>query len=75
MVHPGDIKPVVLVVGDPFRVDVVAKLCASSTEVKWNREYRMANVVFDGAEVTVCSHGIGGPGAAICFEELIQLGA
>lgn len=23
----------------------------------------------------MCSHGIGGPGAAICFEELIKLGA
>lgn len=25
--------------------------------------------------ITVISHGIGGPGAAICFEELIKLGA
>jgi uridine phosphorylase len=24
--------------------------------------------------MTVVSHGIGGPGAAICFEELIKLG-
>ena len=35
----------------------------------------MFNVKFNGQDLTVCSHGIGGPGAAICFEELIKLGA
>jgi uridine phosphorylase len=64
-----------LTVGDPFRCEVVAKLCDSAKEVEWNREYRIFNVVFEGVELTVVSHGIGGPGAAICFEELIKLGA
>jgi uridine phosphorylase len=71
----GVIRPVVLTVGDPFRCEVVAKLCDSAKEVEWNREYRIFNVVFEGVELTVVSHGIGGPGAAICFEELIKLGA
>ena len=71
----GVIRPVVLTVGDPFRCDVVAKLCDEATEVEWNREYRLFNVTFEGTELTVVSHGIGGPGAAICFEELIKLGA
>lgn len=71
----GVIKDVVLTVGDPFRCEVVAKLCDKATEIAWNREYRIYNVVFEGTEMTVVSHGIGGPGAAICFEELIQLGA
>jgi len=35
----------------------------------------MFNVTFEGVNMTVVSHGIGGPGAAICFEELIKLGA
>ena len=35
----------------------------------------MYNITFDGAQLTCVSHGIGGPGAAICFEELIKLGA
>jgi uridine phosphorylase len=35
----------------------------------------MFNVTFEGVNITVVSHGIGGPGAAICFEELIKLGA
>ena len=34
----------------------------------------MFNVTFEGVDITVVSHGIGGPGAAICFEELIKLG-
>lgn len=35
----------------------------------------MLDINFEGADMTVVSHGIGGPGAAICFEELIKLGA
>ena len=30
---------------------------------------------FNDIDLTLCSHGIGGPGAAICFEELIKIGA
>jgi uridine phosphorylase len=75
-ISPGDIAPVVLVVGDPARARVLAD-CADggATEVKYNREYRTINCVHRGERVTICSHGIGGPGAAICFEELIQCGA
>ena len=71
----GDISPYVIVVGDPFRTEIVAQLCDSHKEVAWNREYRTFNCSYKSVEVTVCSHGIGGPGAAICFEELIKLGA
>ena len=71
----GVIRPIVCTVGDPFRCEVVAKMCEKSEEIKWNREYRTFNVTFEGAELTIVSHGIGGPGAAICFEELIKLGA
>lgn len=71
----GVIRPTVLTCGDPFRCQVIANLCEESKEIKWNREYRTFNITFEGAEMTVVSHGIGGPGAAICFEELIKLGA
>lgn len=71
----GIISPVVLTVGDPFRTLLVASLCEKAEEIKWNREYRMFNITFEGVNLTVVSHGIGGPGAAICFEELIKLGA
>jgi len=35
----------------------------------------MYNIEYDGALLTIVSHGIGGPGAAICFEELVKCGA
>lgn len=72
---PGVIRPTVVAVGDPFRCEVVAKMCEKYEEVQWNREYRLYNVTFEDAEISIISHGIGGPGAAICFEELIKLGA
>lgn len=71
----GVIRPTVLTCGDPFRCQIIANLCDKAEEIKWNREYRTFNVTFEGADMTVISHGIGGPGAAICFEELIKLGA
>jgi len=36
---------------------------------------RTRRCVYRDAEFTVTSHGVGAPGAAICFEELIALGA
>ncbi len=72
----GDISPMVLVVGDPFRTEILAKHADGGyKELKFNREYRTFNVTHQGMPITICSHGIGGPGAAICFEELIQCGA
>lgn len=71
----GVIRSTVLTCGDPFRCQIIANMCEKSEEIKWNREYRTFNVTFEGADMTVISHGIGGPGAAICFEELIKLGA
>lgn len=71
----GEISSLVVVVGDPFRTEIVAKLCEEYKEISWNREYRTFNCTYHGVKITICSHGIGGPGAAICFEELIKLGA
>jgi uridine phosphorylase len=71
----GVVRPVVLCCGDPFRSKIIAEMCDTHVEVAWNREYRMYNVTYEGADMTIVSHGIGGPGAAICFEELIKLGA
>jgi len=74
-VGPNVIRPTVVTVGDPFRCADVAKICEKHEEIQWNREYRLFNVTFEGADLSVISHGIGGPGAAICFEELVKLGA
>ena len=74
-VSAGDISERVLVMGDPFRVEKIALLCDSAKEIAWNREYRTFNAFYKGVAITLCSHGVGAPGAAICFEELIKCGA
>ena len=74
-VGPGVIRPTCITVGDPFRCEVVAKMCEKYEEIQWNREYRLYNATFEDSDISIISHGIGGPGAAICFEELIKLGA
>ncbi|EER03446.1 uridine phosphorylase, putative [Perkinsus marinus ATCC 50983] len=75
-VKEGSIHPVVCAVGDPGRAELIAtKYCDSYEQLAFNREYRTFNVHYQGADFTVASHGIGGPGCAICFEELIKCGA
>ncbi|EER13566.1 purine nucleoside phosphorylase, putative, partial [Perkinsus marinus ATCC 50983] len=75
-IKEGGIKSVVCAVGDPARAELIAtKYCDSYKELAYNREYRTFNVTYQGAEFSVASHGVGGPGAAICFEELIKSGA
>ena len=74
MLKMGQIRPFVIVVGDPFRCDEVTNMCEKSEQIAWNREYRSFNITYQGVELSLVSHGVGGPGAAICFEELIKLG-
>jgi uridine phosphorylase len=71
----GSIRPFVLAVGDPKRVEAVAKMCSDVSELSFNREYRIVNATYQGAPLTIASHGVGGPGASVCFEELISIGA
>jgi len=71
----GQVSPVVIVVGDPQRVEQIAEFCDSHEQLASFREYRTFRCVYKRAEFTVTSHGVGAPGAAICFEELIALGA
>lgn len=40
-----------------------------------NREYRTFTGTYAGVQLTVASHGIGGPAASVCFSELFQAGA
>lgn len=71
----GTVGPAVLVCGDVARAEMIA---AQLNDVKllaeW-REYRSYQGFYYGRIITVTSHGIGAPGAAIAFEELIAAGA
>jgi uridine phosphorylase len=71
----GEVSPRVIVCGDPARADRIAERLDNPTLLSHRREYRAHRGEYQGVAVTVCSHGIGAPGAAIAFEELIAAGA
>ena len=72
---PGSIPTAVLVCGDPARATEIARHLDEYTLLTEQREYRTYVGVKNGRSLTVTSHGIGAPGAAIAFEELIAAGA
>ncbi len=75
LVEEGDVEDVVLLPGDPGRVDAIAEHLDDVEELTDNREYRVVNGRYDDVSLTVCSTGVGCPSAAIAVEELEQVGA
>lgn len=72
----GEVSPRVIVCGDPARADRIAeRLDEPSIVLSHKREYRALRGAYKGEMITICSHGIGAPGAAIAFEELVAAGA
>lgn len=71
----GEVSPSVVVCGDPARADHIASHLEGCGLLGHKREYRAHRGHYAGTTITVCSHGIGAPGAAIAFEELIAAGA
>ncbi|UCC53588.1 MAG: nucleoside phosphorylase, partial [Anaerolineaceae bacterium] len=70
----GSVSLPVIVCGDPGRVIKIARYLEDAELLTDQREYRAYRGRYEDMEVTVCSHGIGAPGAAIAFEELIEAG-
>lgn len=73
-VRPGDVADRALVVGDPARAEAAAARLDGAERVGANREYATWTGERSGRRITVASHGVGSPGAAICFEELFRAG-
>ena len=71
----GAIPADVIVCGDPDRASQISRHLSDATLLSENREYRCFLGTFEGRSVAVCSHGVGAPGAAVAFEELIAAGA
>jgi uridine phosphorylase len=71
----GSVSASVLVCGDPARAQQIAGYLEQADELIFEREYYVCQGMYKDILVTVCSHGIGAPGAAIAFEELIAAGA
>ncbi len=70
---------IVLMPGDPFRVEAIAKEVAetygsTAKKLAWHREYCTWLAKVEGETVLVTSSGIGGPSTAIGVEELARLG-
>lgn len=71
----GDIAPIVLLPGDPKRVEFIASFLDEYKDVADYREFRTITGKYQGVPVSVTSTGIGCPSTAIAVEELIACGA
>lgn len=71
----GDIGKAVIVPGDPGRVKMVADLLTEAEMVADNRGMVTYTGTYRGTRISVTSTGMGGPSAAIAYEELINIGA
>lgn len=72
----GDIAPRVIAVGDPGRARVLSTTILEKPRlVNEYRGYLVYTGNYRGTPITIATHGVGGPSAAIVFEELIMLGA
>ncbi len=74
-VAPGQIGEVVLMPGDPFRVQLIANRLSDVEEIAHKREYRTVTGFYKGRKITACSSGMGCPSTAIGVEELARVGA
>ena len=71
----GDIGRYVLLPGDPFRTDIIARYLDDAKLVAHNREHKTWTGTLLGEKISVTSTGMGCPSAAIAVEELIACGA
>jgi 5'-methylthioadenosine phosphorylase len=72
---PRDIADVVIASGDPARTKQLSGMLRDAKLVNSNRGFTTYTGYFGKIRITVATHGIGGPSAAIVFEELHMLGA
>lgn len=72
---PCDIAQNVIAVGDPNRVDLLSQILQDTRIVNTYRGFKVITGYYRNSMITIASHGIGAPSAAIVFEELYQLGA
>lgn len=73
--QPGDVAPIVLLVGDPGRATRSAKILGDAVCYNEFRGLLGYTGTFEGVRVSVQTTGMGCPSAAIVCEELAMLGA
>lgn len=76
LANRGEIASRVIAVGDPGRSRLLSlSMLEEPRLVNEYRGYLVFTGKYRGVPVTIATHGVGGPSAAIVFEELIMLGA
>ncbi|KRT76129.1 MAG: udp, uridine phosphorylase, uridine phosphorylase [Armatimonadetes bacterium CSP1-3] len=73
-VRPEDVARVVIVVGDPARLQLFKEALSGAEVVGRDREFTTITGAYEGLRLSVAASGIGAPAAAIVLEELAQLG-
>lgn len=73
-IHSEDMPAYAIVCGDPARAEKISLKLEQARELAFSREYRTFVGLYEGVQIAVVSHGVGSPGAAVCFEELIRAG-
>ncbi len=71
----GDIAEIVLLPGDPGRVEMFSQFFDEFHIISSNREFTVGTGSYKGVPISVCSTGIGAPSTEIAVIELIELGA
>ncbi|TRM80208.1 5'-methylthioadenosine phosphorylase, partial [Sulfolobus sp. D5] len=71
----GEISEKVLIAGDPGRVKLLSTLLKDVKLVNENRGFLVYTGKYNDENVSIATHGIGGPSIAIVLEELAMLGA
>lgn len=75
LAKPEDIAKRVIIAGDPARVEQVAGMLENPYLVNSNRGYITYTGYYRDEKVTIATHGVGAPSAAIVIEEMRMLGA
>ncbi|TKB58342.1 nucleoside phosphorylase [Ferrimonas aestuarii] len=75
LLSSDQVSELVVLCGEPARVDRISAHLENATLLADNREFRSMSGSFAGKTITVCSTGIGAPSAIIALEELRQCGA
>jgi uridine phosphorylase len=70
----GDVGEYILLPGDPFRCDIVARYLTNPELVAHKREHKTYTGTYRGLVVSVTSTGMGCPSTAIALEELANIG-
>lgn len=73
-VNAEQLPDIAIACGDPRRAKKIADMFTDAEELAYAREYRTFVGSYKGVKLAVVSHGVGCPGAAVCFEELIKGG-